>query len=105
MEKGDRLYEVVIDFAPRAAPFIREREWHSSQRIDEHPDGSLTLHLEVGGLQEVKRWVLGYGKEAIAISTPGQITRFGGLSLGESWAMVNGIRPYRPEDGDIRFLV
>ena len=38
--------------------------------IDEHPNGSLTLHLEVGGLQEVKRLVLGYGKEAIAKSPP-----------------------------------
>lgn len=42
---------------------------------------------------------------AIALSTPEQITRFGGLSLGESWAMVNGIRTYRPDDGEIRWLV
>jgi len=41
----------------------------------------------------------------IALSTPAQITRFGGLSLGESWAMVNGIRPYRETDGVIRWLV
>ncbi|MBW4653193.1 MAG: CRISPR-associated protein Cas5 [Kaiparowitsia implicata GSE-PSE-MK54-09C] len=42
---------------------------------------------------------------AIALSTPSQITRFGGLSLGESWAMVNGIRPYRETDGPVRWLV
>ncbi|QYO61978.1 CRISPR-associated protein Cas5 [Leptolyngbya sp. 7M] len=42
---------------------------------------------------------------AIALSTPEQITRFGGLSLGESWAMVNGIRTYRKTDGTIRWLV
>lgn len=42
---------------------------------------------------------------AIALSTPEQLTRFGGLSLGESWAMVNGIRPYRETDGVIRWLV
>jgi CRISPR-associated protein Cas5t len=42
---------------------------------------------------------------AIALSTPSQITRFGGLSLGESWALVNGIRPYREADGVIRWLV
>jgi predicted DNA-binding transcriptional regulator YafY len=70
VEKGDRLHKITILFSANSAPFIREREWHSSQRIDEHPDGSLTLHLEVGGLQEVKRWVLGYGKEAIAQSPP-----------------------------------
>ncbi|MGL5942138.1 MAG: type I-MYXAN CRISPR-associated protein Cas5/Cmx5/DevS [Waterburya sp.] len=42
---------------------------------------------------------------AIALSSPEQITRFGGLSLGESWALINGIRPYREEDGKIRWLV
>jgi CRISPR-associated protein Cas5t len=41
---------------------------------------------------------------AIALSTPSQITRFGGLSLGESWAMVNGIREYRETDGSVRWL-
>lgn len=70
MEQGDRLYELVIRFSSKAAPFIRERRWHLSQVIDEHADGSLTLRMEVGGLQEVKRWVLGYGKEALAKSPP-----------------------------------
>jgi len=42
---------------------------------------------------------------AISLSTPSQISRFGGLSLGESWAMVNGIRSYRKTDGAIRWLI
>ena len=41
----------------------------------------------------------------IALSSPKQITRFGGLSLGESWALINGIRPYREADGEIDWLV
>jgi CRISPR-associated protein Cas5t len=42
---------------------------------------------------------------AIALSTPEQISRFGGLSIGESWAMLNGVRAYREEDGSIRWLI
>jgi len=42
---------------------------------------------------------------AIALSSPSQILRFGGLSLGESWAMINGIRNYRETDGAIHWLV
>lgn len=42
---------------------------------------------------------------AIAFSTPDQITRFGGLSLGESWALINGVRSYRETDGTIQWLV
>jgi CRISPR-associated protein Cas5t len=41
---------------------------------------------------------------AITLSTPEQISRFGGLSIGESWAMLNGVRAYREEDGAIRWL-
>ncbi|VEP14467.1 CRISPR-associated protein Cas5 [Hyella patelloides LEGE 07179] len=42
---------------------------------------------------------------AIAITSPEQITRFSGLSLGESWALINGIRPYREADGEINWLI
>jgi len=42
---------------------------------------------------------------SISLSTPDQITRFGGLSLGESWALINGVRPYRETDGTIQWLV
>jgi CRISPR-associated protein Cas5t len=41
---------------------------------------------------------------AIALTTPSQISRFGGLSIGESWAMLNGMRAYRESDGAIRWL-
>jgi CRISPR-associated protein Cas5t len=42
---------------------------------------------------------------AIALSTPSQISRFGGLSLGESWCLINGVRAYRESDGEVRWLV
>jgi CRISPR-associated protein Cas5t len=42
---------------------------------------------------------------AIALSSPEQITRFGGLSLGESWSLINGIRLYREADGEIDWLI
>jgi CRISPR-associated protein Cas5t len=41
---------------------------------------------------------------AISLSSPEKITRFGGLCLGESWSLVNGIRNYRIEDGNIKWL-
>ncbi|MCC5633230.1 CRISPR-associated protein Cas5 [Nostoc sphaeroides CHAB 2801] len=42
---------------------------------------------------------------SIALLTPSQITRSGGLSLGESNGLVNGVRTYRESDGVIRWLV
>ncbi len=61
---------VSIWFNTPTAPFIRERRWHPTQEILEHPDGSLTLHLVVRGLNDLKRWVLGYGRGAIVRSPP-----------------------------------
>ncbi|MEM6253165.1 MAG: WYL domain-containing protein [Cyanobacteria bacterium P01_D01_bin.156] len=63
-EVGGTPKEVAIWFDGPTAPYIRERRWHPSQRIEEHEDGSLTLRLEVRGLNEVKRWVLFYGQGA-----------------------------------------
>lgn len=60
----DVLIEVAIWFDPDFARRIRERVWHTSQRIDDHPDGSCTLYMTVEGLKSVKRWVLGFGHHA-----------------------------------------
>ncbi len=61
---------VVIWFDARTAPYIRERRWHPTQEIQEHPDGSLTLCMLVRGLNDLKRWVLGYGRGAIVREPP-----------------------------------
>lgn len=53
-----------IWFDASTAPYIRERRWHPTQELYEHPDGSVTLQMVVRGLNDLKRWVLGYGKGA-----------------------------------------
>jgi predicted DNA-binding transcriptional regulator YafY len=66
-EVGGKPVAVAIWFDALTAPYIRERRWHSTQQIEEQADGSLTLRMEVTGLNELKRWVLGYGKGAKVI--------------------------------------
>ncbi len=69
-EAGGVPVTVAIWFDARTAPFIRERRWHPTQEIQEHSDGSLTLCMVVRGLNDLKRWVLGYGKGAIVREPP-----------------------------------
>jgi predicted DNA-binding transcriptional regulator YafY len=64
-EVGGHPVPVAIWFDASTAPFIRERRWHVTQEITERADGSLTLHLVTSGLNDLKRWVLGYGKGAV----------------------------------------
>lgn len=63
-ERGDEVVEVVVWFDERQARYIREREWHPTQSVEEHDDGALTLRFRTGALDEVRRWVLGYGARA-----------------------------------------
>ena len=55
---------VEIAFAPAAAPYIREREWHASQRIRERSDGSILLSLKVCADWALQSWVLSFGPMA-----------------------------------------
>ncbi|WP_017324508.1 YafY family protein [Synechococcus sp. PCC 7336] len=69
-EVGGVAQVVRIWFDAATAPFIRERRWHPSQALEEHSDGSLTLQMEVGGMNDLKRWVLGYGRGARVLQPP-----------------------------------
>ncbi len=60
-EHGDSIIEVVLLFDAYQARYIRERPWHSSQQIEEQPDGSLIMRFTTGAIGEVRRWVMGYG--------------------------------------------
>ncbi|MCC7264229.1 MAG: WYL domain-containing transcriptional regulator [Candidatus Latescibacteria bacterium] len=53
-----------VRFTPDQAPYVRERLWHPSQRIEEQEDGGLILHLFAGGRYELKAWVLSHGADA-----------------------------------------
>ena len=71
LERGEQPVEVAIRFDAGQAPYIRERRWHSTQRIEELPDAGLVLRFQAGGLSEVKRWVLSYGSHATVLAPVG----------------------------------
>jgi predicted DNA-binding transcriptional regulator YafY len=55
---------VEIEFSPPAARYIAERLWHPSQALDERPDGSVRLTLDVSDDWALRRWILGFGSAA-----------------------------------------
>ena len=55
---------VVILFAPRIAPLIREVNWHLTQQLHELDDGTLRFEATVAGWHEIGWWVLSWGHEA-----------------------------------------
>jgi predicted DNA-binding transcriptional regulator YafY len=61
---------VVIEFSAEEAPYIRERDWHPSQRIEELPGGNVRLTLNVVIDWGLRAWVLGFGAAARVITPP-----------------------------------
>ena len=66
-QHGEDLVTVRLRFSPYQARWIRERQYHASQEIEEQEDSSLILTLRVAGTEEVRRWILGYGAEVEAL--------------------------------------
>jgi predicted DNA-binding transcriptional regulator YafY len=55
---------VRIRFSPEQAPYIIERQWHHSQKIENLPDGGVILSLRVASLWEVRHWLYGWADDA-----------------------------------------
>lgn len=58
---------VRIYFSPEQARYVAERQWHPTQQLKTQPDGSAVLSLEIGDLEEVKRWLTGFGSAAVVL--------------------------------------
>lgn len=71
---GRKTQRVRLQFDAFAGRLVGERTWHESQRIRSARDGSLTLELDLGGLEEIERWVLSWGSH-VRVLTPDALVR------------------------------
>jgi predicted DNA-binding transcriptional regulator YafY len=60
---------VEILFEPPVAAYVEERQWHRSQTVTRHEDGTITLALEVSNDLALRSWVLSFG-HAARVLTP-----------------------------------
>lgn len=58
---------VVIEFSKERAVYVRAREWHRSQTIEELPGGALRLTLTCVNFAPIVSWVLEWGPHARVI--------------------------------------
>src|SRR5690606_8880351 len=59
---------VEILFDARTAPFILEREWHSSQKFEPARDGAVRMTMDVCDDYALERWILGWGPGATVVA-------------------------------------
>lgn len=69
-EHGSTIEQIVLHFDAYQARYIRERSLHPTQVNEDQPDGSLIVRLQTGGLAELQRKILGYGRHVKVLSPP-----------------------------------
>lgn len=63
--KGD--HKVVVRFNREVTGLIKERVWHETLETKDLPDGRLEFTLRLDSLEEIRRWILGWGTMAEVI--------------------------------------
>ena len=58
-----RIYNIKLRFLPKVANNVTEVQWHSTQKVTIHNDGSATMEFCIDGLGEISWWILGYGDQ------------------------------------------
>ena len=66
--KGDESYDIRVKFNKSVAPYIREKNWHPTQQINNGKDGSAELSLQLSHLSDIQRWILSWGSNATVLA-------------------------------------
>lgn len=66
--RGEQVFKVRILFSRKVATYIRERQWHPTQKITNRRDGSIVLSMETAGWKELIRWILSWQPDAKVLS-------------------------------------
>ncbi|MBA4138356.1 MAG: WYL domain-containing protein [Opitutus sp.] len=67
---GREDHLVQLRFAPRLAPYVREKPWHASQVETLRADGSLEVALRLNNLVDVRRHILACGHQVEVLAPP-----------------------------------
>lgn len=61
---GDGDVVVRVRFAATVARYVSEAQWHESQKLTRQRDGGLIAEFHLDGFEEIKRWILSFGRFA-----------------------------------------
>lgn len=75
-----RIYNVRLRFAPMVANNVAEVQWHSSQKVTRHTNGSAVIDFRVDGLGEITWWILGYGDQVEVLAPAALRTRISDIT-------------------------
>lgn len=70
---GKSMETFVLHFDRFARPYIEERRWHPTEKLDPQPDGSVILRFECTPSYEVTNWVASW-REHVKVLAPQELS-------------------------------
>lgn len=67
---GGQPFRFRVRFSPEASDEVRETRWHPRQKLEVSERGEAILELPVRSIREARRFVLGYGSDAVVLAPP-----------------------------------
>jgi predicted DNA-binding transcriptional regulator YafY len=61
------LRTIRIHFDRDVARYVKESRWHNSQTLSTQKDGSLIAEFRLTDTQEIKRWIMSFGPNAVVL--------------------------------------
>lgn len=88
-ESGPEVFDIEIRFDAKQAPYIRERTYHTTQTLENLPDGGVVLRFRSSGITELTRWVLQFGAHA-EVMGPAELRNATVTAIHEMLAIYEG---------------
>ena len=68
--KGDRAYRIHLRFDPSLAPLVLNAQHHPDETVEERPSGAVDYRVTLSSLDEISRWVVGFGGRCMVLEPP-----------------------------------
>jgi len=80
--RGEKAFHVVIRFDPDLAPLIENAHHHEGEEIKRLADGRIEYRARVSHLDEIARWVVGFGGKAVVVEPEALSERVRSIAAG-----------------------
>ncbi|MFO7907215.1 MAG: helix-turn-helix transcriptional regulator [Planctomycetota bacterium] len=64
---GTGPVHVKVHFSPSVSRYVTESKWHGTQQLTAQRDGSLIAEFDLDHTEEIKRWLLSFGRHATVL--------------------------------------
>ena len=68
---GQGEIHVKVRFSATVARYVSESHWHESQNLTAQNDGNLLAEFDLDSTEEIKRWILSFGRHAEVLEPEG----------------------------------